>query len=642
MEFHKLKVLIVDDDPQFLEIMKRSLENKNCFVKCTSDQKTALSSLINEVFHVIFIDCVLSSGQGTELISQIRDILGNSVNIIMMSGIVPEKSLSSYIDLGICDFLSKPISEKEIEENLTQIREKHIYGNKKNILVKLFSKNISDIQTLKFLISLEKAKNYEFFLYLNGALSSKESLSLQFQSNNKKHRIACNKGAIVNYECDKPEWFLNKLLSKKLVTNQDINQLRGQSQKECVNILLKNCILSSGQVLDIKYDMLIEALKEIVPGIEISLSINLTSPEKETFLLLNQSEYADLIFLFLKQKFNNQLFPLFDEEIMKKSLVFENNLPSYLPEVEGFLIDLKSKMKLKSAYNKYLNDKSSFCTYLLYILLKGNVYLSEASSNIKHYYLYERYQKLYQFINQTKKPEKLFLQFSSFPETYPITPNEIKDIYFRFVKNNHPDTMSFDIPKELLNLVNKSLSKVKNLYDACCDPNLKILKKKQKKKEILEKEIIWAEKKKICERHLEERKYDKAFSLIQSIPQKVVDEETDWQMLYLWLHFKSNGNYTNTNLTHKYMKNIQAKIRELQKDKLYHYILGLYHEDKQNYETARLSFERAKMLDPSFQPSYPAIKKSSLHLLEKKQKEQSFVFKFSFNKLRQKYKKTAS
>ena len=153
MNDEQIKVLIVDDDPKFSEILKQNLENKNCFVKCVSDQQKALSLLINEVFHIAFIDCILHSGQGTNLIKDLREPLGHSVEIIMMSGVIPEKSLSSYIDLGICNFLSKPISDKEIEENLNRVKEKIIYGDNQNILTKLFNKENSDIQKLKFLVS---------------------------------------------------------------------------------------------------------------------------------------------------------------------------------------------------------------------------------------------------------------------------------------------------------------------------------------------------------------------------------------------------------------------------------------------------------------------------------------------------------
>ena len=641
MQADQIKALVVDDDPKFLEIMKHTLESKDCFVQCVSEKQQALSLLMNEVFHIVFIDCVLHSGQGTELIDEIRKALGHSVEIIMMSGVVPEKSLSNYIDIGICNFLSKPISDKEIEENLKLVKEKIIYGNKKNILIKLFSQ-FSFIQKLKFLISLNKAKSHEFFLYLGSLLSSKESLSVTFKLNNRQHKIVCNKGAIVDYETENSEIFFQKLLSQKLITDQEKNQLKGSSQKEIVNRLLTNCILSSSQVSDTKYNMLVETLKEIVPGIEIPFSIHLITPEGHPLLLLNQNEYADLVFSFLKQKFNNHLFSFFSEEIMEQNMVFENNFESYIPEVEGFVTDLKSGMKLKGVYNKYINDKNAFCSYFFYILLKGNVYIFQSSLNIKYDYLYERYQNLYKFMNGFKKPEQFFSYLNGTPGISKIDVKEIKAAYFYFMKHNHPDKFSVDMPQDLLDLMNKILSKMKYFYDLSSDPNLKAKEAEKDKKQEIQKAVLFTEKKKICERYLENQQYTEAFSLMESIPKKIVDKEIYWQFFYLWLYFEDNNVEMDANRIHEYMKNIQAQARNLTKEKLYHYTLGLYHERKKNYKQAQFCFTKAKFLDPSFQSCYPAMNRCSLEVIREQQSSQSVFSKLmkSFNDLRKKQKKT--
>ena len=644
MNDETLKILVVDDDPKFLEIMKHSLQNKNCQVKCVSDQKTALSLLINEIFHVCFIDCILSSGQGTDIIQNVKNILGDSVQIIMMSGIIPGKSLSKYIDVGICDFLSKPISEKEIENNLKQIRAKYIHGNQTNILMKLFSRNFSNIQALKFLISLKSAKDYEFFIYLSYILSSKEDISIRFKCNNKIHKLICQKGAITYYEGDSPALFLNKLLSQNLITTTEAHSFRGHSQEECIKALLERCILSSGQIADIQYEMLIEALKEVSPGMEISTNIDLfTTNQNIYFLNLNQSEYADLIFLFLKQKFNNQLVGLFDEDIMKSHLVFEKNIPKYFKETEDFVHDLKSGIRLKSIYNKYINDKNLFYFYVLYVLLKGGVYLPKSNTQIKYYYLYERYKKLYSFISKFQKPEKLFFYLSEVEDKVAFSFREIKVAYKNFIRYNHPDSLLFDLPTDLLDLISKTLTKLKKFYDMAQDPSS--IAEEEKKEQIAE-EILITEKKKICERDLEEHRYKKALSLIQSIPQKVLDEETEWQLLYLWLYFKNTDrNLTlSIDLVHKYMKIIQSKMRDLIKNKMAQYVLGLYHLSKQNYVYAKQYLDNAKTLDPSFQPCYPEIKKCSLFLLKRKKEEEGLLTKirsFSLKDLKKEFLKQA-
>ena len=143
---------------------------------------------------------------------------------------------------------------------------------------------------------------------------------------------------------------------------------------------------------------------------------------------------------------------------------------------------------------------------------------------------------------------------------------------------------------------------------------------------------------------MEEEEYKKAFEVLESVPQTTIDEETHWQLLYLWLYFSKAKIYTDTQIAHRYMKCIQTKTRDLQKNKLYHYISGLYNENKQNYALAKTFFEQAKGLDPSFQPCYPKIKKCSLTLLEQKKESQPALFKlksFSLNSLRKKSRKVS-
>ena len=629
MSVEKLRVLVVDDDSKFLDIMRSSLEGKNCNVTCVSDGQAALSLLINQIFHVVFIDCILHSCKGTELVQEIRELLGHSVQIIMMSGVIPEKSLSNYIDVGICDFLSKPISDKEIEANLRKIKEKYIYGNQNNLLIRLFSSGIPALQTLKSLISLKQVKNYEFFFYLSCALSSKESFNLKFRFNDKKHELILKNGNIIDYKCNDSNIFIQRLLSKNFIDTAEATQLRGLSQEDMVNFLVTNCILSSGQLFDLKYDFLVETLKEITSRVEVSVEFDLcTLSSEKNFVLLEHSEYADIVFLFLKQKFNNQLFSLFDKDIMDKHLIFQEEGVNYLPEIEVFLADLKSGIKLQGIYKKYIGDKNLFYSYIIYILLKGEVYLSESNVNVKHQYLYERYKHLYNFIKKSKTVKEVFVKLSGAADGKILNQVEIKYIFNDFLQHNHPDKIGSDLPSSFLNMVNKTISTFRDKYERENDPSFIMKMEEKRKKEQIEQEIVLNEKKKIIERDLETKNYEKAFSLLESVPKEVLNQETEWQLIYLWFHFKNETLFEkNKEEVHKFMKIIQAKKRDLHKNKLFCFVLGLYHFNKNNYEQANLYFNQAKDLDPSFQPSYPEIKKCSVIILKEKKAKQSFMEK---------------
>ena len=629
MNVEKLRVLVLDDDKRFLDLIKHTLESKKCDVTCVSDSQVALSLLFKQIFHVFFVDCVLYSRKGTEIVQEVRALLGNSVQIIMMSGVIPEKSLSSHIDIGICDFLSKPISDKEIEANLRKIKEKYIYGNQSNLLSKLFSHHIPTLQILKFLISVQKAKGHEFFFYLSSALAIESAVSLKFKFNNKSHEIFLDKGHIVDYRNYDANVFIQRLISKNFISSAESAQLKGLSQEDIVDFLITNCMLSSGQLFDLKYDLFIETLKEITPGVEVSIDFNLRSiSSKKSFVLLSQSEYADIVFLFLKQKFNNQLFSLFDENIMDKHLIFKGNHSSYLPEIENFISDLKSGIKLRGIHDKYIGDQNLFCFYIAYILLKGNVYLSGDNVNIKYQYLYERYKKLYNFIVKAKTAREVFVKLSGASDNRSLNQGEIKLILNNFLQHNHPDKIGSDLPSSFLDIVNKTITALRHKYEMENDPNFMLEIEKKRKKDQIEQEILLSEKRKIIERDLETKNYEKAYSLLRSIPEEILNQETEWQLIYLWFYFKNEDHFEkNKEEVHKFMKIIQAKKRDLQKNKLFYFVLGLYYFNKKNYEQANTYFNQTKELDASFQPSYREIKKCSVILLKQKKSQQSFVEK---------------
>ena len=111
----KLNVLVVDDSQSFLKSFKTVLEQKDCVVQTTSTIGEACQMALNNVFHVVFIDCILLSQHGIDLAKKIREILGDSLEIVMMSGIIAGESITSFTDLNLFEFFKKPISRMKLD-----------------------------------------------------------------------------------------------------------------------------------------------------------------------------------------------------------------------------------------------------------------------------------------------------------------------------------------------------------------------------------------------------------------------------------------------------------------------------------------------------------------------------------------------
>ena len=153
MNQDQVKVLLVDDDANFLKVTKQTLEDKGCIVKTAKTSLQAISIILNEIVHLVLVDCVLLSDSGTSLVQKIRDAVGQSVEIILISGIISSRSLEECINKNSCSFLKKPLSAMDIDRSLNKVKNEILQGVNDNILVKYFGESTSKGYLLKYLFS---------------------------------------------------------------------------------------------------------------------------------------------------------------------------------------------------------------------------------------------------------------------------------------------------------------------------------------------------------------------------------------------------------------------------------------------------------------------------------------------------------
>ena len=627
MEIKKIKALIVDDDPRFSALLKKTLENKKCEVQTTQSDLGTLKCLINDTYHIVFLDCVLKDKSGMELSHKIREILGDSVHIIMMSGVVSAESVSTYVNLDVFDFLSKPIAESEIDINLKKVKEKYIYGKQDNFLLRFFRENVSEIESLKNLVSLNKVSGIEFFLYLSSALSTKSSLQLKFSLNDKNYKLCLYKGRVIDFKHENSLLFLNRLVSSHLIQKEEAMPIVGKSEEEVIKYLLSEFLLSPDQIIAFKYDLLVEVLKSISPDSKISLNFEIinSSQKKESFTVLTQSEYADIVFLCLKEKFKNQIFHFFDASLMDRHIIFakESN-KDHIVELEPIIEDLKLKMKLSSLHKKHLQDKNIFCFCILYILLRGDAFLS-GMEELDYDYFFERFKKLEHFFQNTDK-KKLFHIMAGLDFEQNITSEDVKAIYNAFLKKNHPDFFQqYNLPQKILNQVGRTTTVLKKVYEDKIDPKLKTERKSEFKDQEVKRMILLTEKKKLLERYLVEKNYELISSLLGEVSEASIQEDLEWQLLLGWYYLKIKKDRKKEKKLLKIMTFLQKNKKQLDKNRIYYYIFGLNYIIQSDYTKALQSFEICKKLDYSFQPVYESIKEASLMKNSQKKSENSFL-----------------
>jgi DNA-binding response OmpR family regulator len=111
-QFMVTRILLVEDDPDTIEIIQLYLENEGYEVNVATDGLEALrqSKVLNP--DLVLLDLMLPKVDGMEVCRLIRK--ESWTPIIMLTARVEEDSRLSGLDLGADDYISKPFSPKEV------------------------------------------------------------------------------------------------------------------------------------------------------------------------------------------------------------------------------------------------------------------------------------------------------------------------------------------------------------------------------------------------------------------------------------------------------------------------------------------------------------------------------------------------
>lgn len=117
----KVKVLLVDDERDFLDIIKNYFEREGYEVYTSTNGKEALKVYENVKPRLIVTDLMMEGGHGWEFIKKLREGKANC-KIIVISGLTSTFDKSISLDLLKVDaFITKPFSPLELTEKAMQV-----------------------------------------------------------------------------------------------------------------------------------------------------------------------------------------------------------------------------------------------------------------------------------------------------------------------------------------------------------------------------------------------------------------------------------------------------------------------------------------------------------------------------------------
>ena len=111
------KILVVDDEPQAVELLEEFLTAKGYTVVGASGGEEALRRLKEERPHLMLLDIRMPVMDGLEVLRRAREI-DREVGIIMVTAVSEENTGREALRMGAYDYITKPLDFDYLERVL--------------------------------------------------------------------------------------------------------------------------------------------------------------------------------------------------------------------------------------------------------------------------------------------------------------------------------------------------------------------------------------------------------------------------------------------------------------------------------------------------------------------------------------------
>ena len=159
-----IKILIVDDEPNIVQVLKEYAEYNEMTVDVAFDGLQAYKKVEKTNYDCIIMDIMIPNLNGYEAVKAIKEI--KTVPIIMISAKGEEIDKLKGFDLGIDDYIVKPFSPKEVMARIKALMKRTKgYNNCKEFGMLKIDFDGREVYVNNKLVELTK-KEYELLITL--------------------------------------------------------------------------------------------------------------------------------------------------------------------------------------------------------------------------------------------------------------------------------------------------------------------------------------------------------------------------------------------------------------------------------------------------------------------------------------------
>ena len=110
-----MKILIVDDEPNVLELVNYNLKLNGFTTDMASDGRTALSKIKEGAYDLVILDQMLPIISGIEVLKTMRDLKEfSSTPVLMLTAKSEEADVVQALNFGADDYITKPFRVHEM------------------------------------------------------------------------------------------------------------------------------------------------------------------------------------------------------------------------------------------------------------------------------------------------------------------------------------------------------------------------------------------------------------------------------------------------------------------------------------------------------------------------------------------------
>jgi CheY-like chemotaxis protein len=111
------QVLLVDDDPQVVDLLTAILEGEDITVASAATAAEGIAKLESSTFQAIFLDLIMPGGTGVELLKAV-ELQEIETPVILVTGAGDAALINEAMDYGPITLIRKPVRVKQVRQVL--------------------------------------------------------------------------------------------------------------------------------------------------------------------------------------------------------------------------------------------------------------------------------------------------------------------------------------------------------------------------------------------------------------------------------------------------------------------------------------------------------------------------------------------